>query len=868
MEAEPTDMDVEAPPAEGLKHYKRTRRRKEQQNAPAEQPQQMEAPLPLPEVPAEDVSGQEAPPRVELSLFDDSVENHFRAIDTISQLCGEPDIDDSTDQAELRRYGSSITFLSEWRYFKYKPRSIRFACESEKSGNGKDVNGETILPQFSAATVPKFDYMMQGASMNEKVTSPQSCKDVVLYVGGSVWGIDWCPRAYVDSEILFQSEFVAIAAHPPGSSYHKIGAPLTGRGIIQIWCLLDSRLKEDVPSQVKKKSGKNSKKGAIVKAKSSIPQRPRGRPKKKPLNVSLDDKNLDECDELPLAVEYPEEPSTLHSTAMACENISMSQEDSRREKEISNQPASIDTTASKRRRLGKNARTRGQTCNSGLPVLTLDTNGEPSSIASSETSRSLDLISIKSSDNDAALMQTIPKDVALPRMILCLAHNGKVAWDIKWRPKDFSCCESRHRMGYLAVLLGSGALEVWEVPFPRIIKRLYSSDKEGTDPRFIKLEPVFRCSMLKCGDRQSIPLTVEWSISSSCDMILAGCHDGVVALWKFSISNSSKDTRPLLCFSADTVPIRSLAWAPFESSPESENVIITVSHKCLKFWDLRDPFHHLREYNPGQGVCIYSLDWLTDPRCIFVSCDDGSLRIQSLVKAANDFPITGKPLTISKQQGFHTYERSLFAIWSLHSSRLTGMVAYCGADGTAAYFQLIKQVENDPIRNRAPHFLCGSFVEEESVLTVITPMPDTPFRMMKTTTKWSDVLKTTRTPAPAPEPNQEKRANGEQARCQASDKELDPDAEAGSDDDQSAGQKKKQAPKSKSNSKKKPKPDQQQQDEGNEAAQADDAIELPPKSVAIHRVRWNGNNGSEKWLCYGGAAGIVRCQWIDSPPID
>ncbi|XP_031128106.1 uncharacterized protein LOC116030111 isoform X3 [Ipomoea triloba] len=861
MEAEPTDIDVEAPPAEGLKRYKRTRRRKEQQNAPAEQRQQMEAPpLPLPEVPAEDVSGQEAPPPVQLSLFDDSVENHFRAIDTISQLCGEPDIDDSTDQAELRRYGSSITFLSEWRYFKYKPRSIRFACESE-SGKGKDVNGETILPQFSAASVPK------GASMNEKATSPQSCKDVVFYVGGSVWGIDWCPRAYVDSETLIKSEFVAIAAHPPGSSYHKIGAPHTGRGIIQIWCLLDSQLKEDVPSQVKKKSGQNSRKCAKVKEKSSLPQRPRGRPKKKPLNVSsLDDKNPDECAETPLAVEYPKEPSTLHSTAMACENISMAQEDSRREKEISNQPASIDTTASKRRRLGNNARTRGQTCDSGLPLLTLDANGEPSSIASSQTSGSLALISNKSSDNDAALMQTIPKDVALPRMMLCLAHNGKVAWDIKWRPKDFSCCESRHRMGYLAVLLGSGALEVWEVPFPRIIKRLYSSDKEGTDPRFMKLEPVFRCSMLKCGDRQSIPLTVEWSISSSRDMILAGCHDGVVALWKFSITNSSKDTRPLLCFSADTVPIRSLAWAPFESSPESENVIITVSHKCLKFWDLRDPFHHLREYNPGQGVSIYSLDWLPDPRCIFVSCDDGSLRIQSLVKAANDFPITGKPLTISKQQGFHTYERSLFAIWSLHTSRLTGMVAYCGADGTIAYFQLIKQFENDPVRNRNPHFLCGSFVEEESVLTVITPKHDTPFRMMKTTTKWSDLLKTTRTSAP--EPNQEKRANGEQA----SDTELalysneDPDAEAGSDDDQSAGQKKKQAPKSKTNSKKKPKPDEQ--DEGNQAVQAADGTELPPKSVAIHRVRWNLNSGSEKWLCYGGAAGIVRCQWMDTPPFD
>lgn len=210
-----------------------------------------------------------------------------------------------------------------------------------------------------------------------------------------------------------------------------------------------------MPSLVKKKSGRNSTKGAIVK-----PQRPRGRPKKQPLNVSLDDKNHDECVEQPLAIEYPEEPSTLHSIAMACENTSMAKEDSRREQEISNQPASINSTASKRRRLGSNARTGGQTCDSGLPLLTLDTNGEPSSIASSRTSRSYALIPIKSSDNDAALMQTIPRDVALPRMILCLAHNGKVAWDIKWRPRDFSCCESRHRMGYLAVLLGSGALEV------------------------------------------------------------------------------------------------------------------------------------------------------------------------------------------------------------------------------------------------------------------------------------------------------------------------------------------------------------------------------------------------------------------------
>ena len=38
---------------------------------------------------------------------------------------------------------------------------------------------------------------------------------------------------------------------------------------------------------------------------------------------------------------------------------------------------------------------------------------------------------------------------------------------------------------------------------------------------------------------------------------------------------------------------------------------------------------------------------------------------------------------------------------------------------------------------------------------------------------------------------------------------------------------------------------------------------FPPKIVAMHRVRWNMNKGSERWLCSGGAAGIVRCQEID-----
>lgn len=43
---------------------------------------------------------------------------------------------------------------------------------------------------------------------------------------------------------------------------------------------------------------------------------------------------------------------------------------------------------------------------------------------------------------------------------------------------------------------------------------------------------------------------------------------------------------------------------------------------------------------------------------------------------------------------------------------------------------------------------------------------------------------------------------------------------------------------------------------------------LPPKEVAMHRVRWNMNKGCERWLCYGGAAGIVRCHEIVLSEID
>ncbi|XP_075502012.1 uncharacterized protein LOC142540042 [Primulina tabacum] len=94
----------------------------------------------------------------------------------------------------------------------------------------------------------------------------------------------------------------------------------------------------------------------------------------------------------------------------------------------------------------------------------------------------------------------VPKDVGLPRMMLCLSHNGKVAWDIKWRPYNGCDPQSMKRMGYLAVLLGNSG--TWEVPIPQTVKLVYPDCQERVDPGFIKLQPVFRCSILKCGDRR------------------------------------------------------------------------------------------------------------------------------------------------------------------------------------------------------------------------------------------------------------------------------------------------------------------------------------------------------------------------------
>ncbi|KAL0410078.1 UNVERIFIED_CONTAM: hypothetical protein Slati_3597500 [Sesamum latifolium] len=862
-EAAGMDFDDDAPLVQAFKRKRKAIPKKKEQQVRTDKPPDAPRNPESVQLPADaEHLTTNAPPEIVVSEFDYSVENHIKAVNTIVKLCGYPETLD-VNQPEVKRLSNSITFLREWRDFKYTPRIVRFAYQH--NSKEKDVIGGVTLSQFSAASVPKKETQNGSEAATESII-----KDFIMHVGGAVWALDWCPRVHRNTENHIKSEFVAVAAHPPESSYHKIGAPLTGRGVVQIWCLLTVSMTEAVSSQRNKRSRQISKKKEPVKGNEPTKaKRPRGRPRKKPLDESVEKIDTHSENVQPLAMEYPAGRPTLHSSdTVGNASKHVYDEDSVRTHKDSNcldHPNALMLAGPKGRGKAK-AQREDQVHNNGLHVLRQCEHGESTLVNQPACAGADKNITCNDSCDPSTSKISIPLDVALPRMMLCLAHNGKVVWDLKWQPVNASDPESMKIMGYLAVLLGNGALEVWEVPLPHTVTLVYPACQERIDPRFIKLRPVFRCSMLKCGDRQSIPLTLEWCVSSPHDMILAGCHDGVVALWKFSVTDPLTETRPLLSFSADTGPVRSLAWAPVQGELESANVIITAGPKGFKFWDIRDPFRPLWDHHiPG---VTYGLEWLPDPRCVFGSIEDGTLWLLSLERAAHDIPVTGKSITAPKH-GFHSFDCSSFSIWCIHASRLTGMVAYCGEEGTTFCFQPTTRSVRDPSRNRLHHYLCGSLSEEGTALIVASPSTNSLLQKRSPGMKRSGGAK-----------DQEKRVKEQMAKSLTCNEPPTPAIcwsdhveEHGSDN--SSVVIKKQAAKPKQSSKTQSQANQeivlcrsydagQLQGEGSGKEEKGDGFEVfPPKIVAMHRVRWNVNKGREKWLCYGGAAGLLRCQEVD-----
>lgn len=59
-------------------------------------------------------------------------------------------------------------------------------------------------------------------------------------------------------------------------------------------------------------------------------------------------------------------------------------------------------------------------------------------------------------------------------------------------------------------------------------------------------------------------------------------------------------------------------------------------------------------------------------RGIVISLEDGALKFVSLLRIANDVPVTGRPFVGTKTQGVSTYQLSEYLIWSVHASEITG----------------------------------------------------------------------------------------------------------------------------------------------------------------------------------------------------
>ncbi|KAE8696924.1 DNA binding protein, putative isoform 2 [Hibiscus syriacus] len=614
--------------------------------------------------------------------------------------------------------------------------------------------------------------------------------DFVMYVGGSVWALDWCPQIHenpnslVKCEVLpyFSPLFIAIAAHPPESYYHNLGAPLIGRGIIQIWCVLNVRVNdEEAVLSEKKPKHRYQNTGS---------KRPRGRHRKKPIdepqpdqvkrpkgrsrNKSISESSNSDLNVQPLSVQYPEESFQFASV----DNVPGNTEEDvpyknhhKKQKGLKEAICTYDAipkTSMWSKKL--ESKVQKKTNNDGKIQ---NEESEPSSAINQHFHFNPGLDATAPNNVlgcnlfEVSPSSSIPGDLALPRAVLYLAHNGRVAWDVKWKSYHINDSKCNQRLSYkrisIIILYNANRTQKffkwvvllphlihqirWEVHLPNMVKNIYtSSPKQGTDPRFVKLDPVFKFSKLKCGDIQSDPFLPLWDV-----------------------------------------------------------------HPLPKF--------------------IYSLDWVPDPRCVMISFDYGTMRLLNLVPAACDVPISGKPFGANKQNQDCTW--------------------YCYVLSGELTSQAVGKRFS---QNRTPHFACGSLTKEDSAVVVNTPLPDIPLPLKKPSIGCMIALLGCQLGIPSFFLNSQQLVESVAVLSEGNDPGTESEPEETLTALKRKIKQKSLAPNIEEATNK---------EEDETGKEVESKIEtFPPMIVAMHRVRWNMNKGSERWLCYGGAAGIVRCQEI------
>ncbi|CAM6093166.1 unnamed protein product [Calypogeia fissa] len=787
--------------------------------------------------------------RVQEATFDGSSRTH--PVDSTVEATFE-------GSKELTQWVSEITFVSNC----YSDAQLAGTASPglQLAFDGSEESGPAVtLPLFKSAMISNSAEVQQGQS--------QPCNDIVLHIGGPVWALDWCPRrpgwVHSGNEKL---EFLAVSAHPSSAPYNRLGKPLKGQGHLQIWAFDFSTIDHLTGNR---HDGGGSRGGSSSK---TAGKRTRSGSRDKNGGTG-NGRNMD------IRIPGPDVAAEFHGDLLLLDDA----------------------------RTGHDLLSNTNSDNGGDSYV-VQRNGTPAFqayLASSSWGRRPRKLkeSARARGSGPGLIET-----GFPRwyrkegpanMVLSLVHDGLVTWDAKWRPVGETTSSGTERemfrLGFLALLLGDGSIQVFDVPLPSLLPT-QSSRGPLTEsvPSAVRLEPIFRCSDLESGGHKSIPLSLEWSTWDPHDLILVGFHDATVGLWKFFPSSKGKGARPLMFFTADSLPLRSVAWAPDASGSSGKCVFVTAGQTgWVKFWDIRDPFRPLWDLQVSRG-CIHSVDWIPWPRCVLMTLDDGTLRILGLDNASSHTPETREPWHGTHSQGIQCYLCSSFPIWDAQVSRSTGIVAYAGANGSVLQFQLTERaIVKEGARAREPHYLCGAFVanSEFGPVTLTSLEKTAPAQMRKSSTEWSNRPRTMRGFLATCTVDNESKQVGTGLELAVTADEFRNVARVRKKHSKALG---KIRSKGASQSHRKADPEllpsyddrmalvslqisappvfelQEEQSLTQNtnrrmmAKSLTPADNCPCQRVSVHRLRWNCNPNREHWLAYGGAAGIVRCQQIFS----
>lgn len=198
-------------------------------------------------------------------------------------------------------------------------------------------------------------------------------------------------------------QYLAIAAHLPESSYHKMGAMFSGRGLVQIWCIMNVQMEESLMMLMPPKKGRSQANESGYRM------------------CPIDGNSYN-----------PKKMVTLSSA-------------------VSESTGFCDGTHA----VGKDFVDGNVVAEADFHKVKGDEGNMPHKNKRSRVQ----------SEQFCKESCFLSEPAALPRLVLGLAHNGRVTWDAKWKPYSSEEPQDKCRMGYLAVLLGNGSLEVYNTLF-------------------------------------------------------------------------------------------------------------------------------------------------------------------------------------------------------------------------------------------------------------------------------------------------------------------------------------------------------------------------------------------------------------------